>query len=349
MKIAFFVNDLDREEEHFATTILANEALRRGHSVCYVAPTDFAFMPDDSMQIHARFAPKKKFANYMAFWKAMHDGKRADARWIDIRELDVLMLRNDPSIDAIDRPWAESVGVQFGRIAAERGVLVLNDPDGLAIATNKLYFQSFPAALRAPTLIAKDSDAIKQFAKKHNSKIVLKPLRGSGGQSVFLVGSETAANLNQMIDAVSRDGYVIAQAYVPAARAGDIRLFLMNGVPLMHKGKYAAFRRVSAAGDVRSNIHAGGSAQAAEIGETELRVAELVRPKLLQDGMFLVGLDIVGDKILEINVFTPGGLRNAGKFTGVRFSTAILKSIERKIAIRDEFPGRFGNRELAVL
>ena len=110
---------------------------------------------------------------------------------------------------------------------------------------------------------------------------MLKPLRGSGGQSVFVVGSEKASNLNQMIEAISRDGYVIAQAYVPAAKDGDIRFFLMNGVPLMHKGKYAAFRRTSASDDVRSNIHAGGSASKAEIGETELMVAELVRPKLV--------------------------------------------------------------------
>jgi len=348
MKIGFFVNELGKEEEHFATTILANEAHRRGHVVCYLTPSDFSFMPDDSLQIRARFAPKKKFPSYLAFFKAMQD-KHLEPRRVDIRELDVLMLRNDPSGDAIDRPWAESVGIQFGRIAAERGVLVLNDPDGLAGATSKLYFQSFPATLRAPTLISKDREAILRFADENNGRIVLKPLRGSGGQSVFVVGAEKSSNLNQMIDAVSRDGYVIAQGFVPAAKGGDIRFFLINGVPLKHKGKYAAFHRVAADGDVRSNIHAGGSARKAEIGETELRVAERVRPKLLQDGMFLVGLDIVGDKILEINVFSPGGLRHCGKFEGVRFSTAIIESIERKLDIRNGFPGRFGNRALAVL
>jgi glutathione synthase len=347
VKIAFFVNDMAREEEHYATTILANEASRRGHTVCYATPSDFSFMPDDRLQVRARFAPKKKFPSYMAFFKAIQD-RRIETRNIDAAELDVLMLRNDPSTDAVDRPWAEGIGVLFGRIAAEQGVLVLNDPDGLSQATNKLYFQSFPPALRAPTLISKDVEAIKKFAREQGEKIVLKPLRGSGGQSVFVLG-EKASNLNQMIEAISRDGYVIAQAYVPAAKAGDIRFFLLNGMPLMHKGRYAAFRRTSASGDVRSNIHAGGSASKAEIGDIELEVAELVRPKLLRDGMFLVGLDIVGDKILEINVFSPGGLRNSSRFEGVRFSVAILDAIERKLAIRKQYPGRFSNRELAVL
>ena len=348
MKIAFFVNDMVREQEHYATTILANEASRRGHTVCYVTPSDFSFLPNDRLQLRARFAPKKKFPSYMAFFKAIQD-RKIEMRSIDAAELDVLMLRNDPSADAVDRPWAEGIGVLFGRIAAEQGVLVLNDPDGLSQATNKLYFQSLPQALRVPTLISKDVDAIKKFAREQNDKIVLKPLRGSGGQSVFVLGAEKASNLNQMIEAVSRDGYVITQAYVPAARAGDIRFFLINGVPLLHKGRYAAFRRTSASDDARSNIHAGGSPSKAEIGDVELEIAELVRPKLVKDGMFLVGLDIVGDKILEINVFSPGGLRNASRFEGVRFSVAILDAIERKLAIRKQYPGRFSNRELAVL
>ena len=348
MKIGFFVNDMAREEEHYATTILANECSRRGHTVCYVTPSDFSFMPDDRLNLRARFAPKKKFPSYMAFFKAIQD-RKIEMRNIDAGELDVLMLRNDPSADAVDRPWAESIGILFGRIAAEQGVLVLNDPDGLSLATNKLYFQSFPEELRAPTLISKDVEAIKKFAKDQGEKIVLKPLSGSGGQSVFVLGAEKSSNLNQMIEAISRDGYVIAQGYVPAAKDGDIRFFLINGLPLMHKGKYAAFRRTSASGDVRSNIHAGGTASKAEIGETELKVAEMVRPKLVRDGMFLVGLDIVGEKILEINVFTPGGLPDIAELHGIDLSPDVIEALEHKVEMRKNYGGRLANRILATL
>ena len=105
----------------------------------------------------------------------------------------------------------------------------------------------------------------------------------------------------------------------PAAKKGDIRLFLMNGRPLEIDGKYAALRRVAAKDDIRSNIHAGGTAEAVEIGKVELEVAEIIRPKLMADGMFLVGVDIVGDKILEVNVFSPGNLHSCSRAGGRRF------------------------------
>ena len=141
---------------------------------------------------------------------------------------------------------------------------------------------------------------------------MIKPLQGSGGASVFLIREADAANLNQMIDAVLRDGYCIAQEYLPAAQEGDVRLFVMNGRPLRKDGKYAAFRRVNKSGDMRSNMHSGGESRAGRKStETALRLVELVGPKLVADGMFLVGLDIVKDKLMEINVFTPGGLGSA--------------------------------------
>ena len=104
--------------------------------------------------------------------------------------------------------------------------------------------------------------------------------------------------------------------------------------------KYAALRRVASKDDIRSNIHAGGSAEAVEIGKTELEVAETIRPKLVADGMFLVGIDIVGDKILEVNVFSPGNLQRCSQLAGVDFSVPIIEAIERKLAIAKDFAGR---------
>ncbi|GAB1407773.1 hypothetical protein MASR1M8_16920 [Thermomonas brevis] len=393
MLIAFFVNDLADEYPRYTTTLLAHEAARRGHEVCYITPGDFVLSPDDVMRVHARFAeapaPAKK-PSRAAAKKASKTAKKATkkatkktaaatpadkpgivpigalagvgplraflkgvqsskTRLVDIGEIDVLMLRNDPSNDAIERPWAEDIGIQFGRRAAQQGVLVLNDPDSLSRAINKLYFQEFPRAVRAETLITRFPADIKEFAKKHDDRIVLKPLQGSGGQGVFLVNNKAAANLNQMIESISRDGYIIAQAYVPEAEKGDIRLFLMNGEPLQVDGKYAAMRRVSSKEDIRSNIHAGGSAKPAKITERQLRVAEMIRPKLLEDGMFLVGIDIIGDVILEVNVFTPGNLFSCCEMAGVNFAGRVLQSIERKLEIRREFPGHFGNASLAVM
>ncbi len=355
MKIAFFVNSIDTEYPRYTTTVLAHEAHRRGHEVHYVTPGDFVVAPDDSLQVHARVIPpakgkgktKAKPMDLQAFFKALKSSRKTTL--IDLAELDVLMLRNDPSNDAGKRPWAENTGILFGRRAIEAGVLVLNDPDALSLAINKLYFQSFPREVRAETLISRNAADIKAFAKKHGGKIVLKPLQGSGGQGVFLLDPKSGGNLNQMVEAISRDGYIIAQAYVPEADKGDIRLFLMNGQPLQMDGKYAAMRRVGAEDDVRSNIHAGGEAKAVKITERQLRLAELIRPKLLADGMFLVGIDIIGDTILEVNVFSPGNLFSCSEMAGINFAGMILQSIERKLEIRDQYPGQFTNGQLAMM
>lgn len=350
MLIAFFVNAMEDEYPRYTTTLLAYEASRRGHDVCYITPGDFVLSPDDAMRVHARIVPaaKTKARTQAKFFKDLQS-VATSTQLIDITDIDVLMLRNDPSNDAVDRPWAQDVGIQFGRRAAQRGVLVLNDPGGLSQAINKLYFQSFPREVRAETLITRHPGDIKDFAKQHGGKVVLKPLQGSGGQGVFLVNAKATANLNQMIDAISRDGYIIAQAYVPEAEKGDIRLFLMNGVPLSIDGKYAAMRRVSSKDDIRSNIHAGGKAVATRITDRELRVAELIRPKLIKDGMFLVGIDIIGDTILEVNVFSPGNLHSCSDMAGVNFAATVVQSIERKVEIAAEFPGHFDNRSLAVM
>lgn len=348
MLIAFFVNDMATEHVNYTTTVLAFAATMRGHRVCYLTPSDFALRPDNTMRVHARFAPPKKRKSHAEFFEALMKGENK-TETIDVTEIDALMLRSDPSLDAQATPWAADIGILFGREAAKRGVLVLNDPDSLGRAINKLYFQSFPEEVRAETVITRNADDVKAFARAHGGSVILKPLQGSGGSGVFKVDVKSKANLNQMIEAIERDGYIIAQAFVPAAKKGDIRMFLMNGLPLKIGNKYAALRRVASKDDIRSNIHAGGTAEAVEIGKTELKVAELIRPKLVADGMFLVGIDIVGDKILEVNVFSPGNLNSCSLMAGENFAIPIIESIERKLEIATDFSGTFSNRALASL
>jgi len=347
MKIAMFVNDLAGEHPKYTTTWLAREASLRGHEVWYIEVEGFAYDPDDMVRARARRVPGSEYGSAEEY-KAALMADDAIEEWVDVGALDVLMLRNDPSITAGEHPWTQDVGVIFGQVAERRGVLVLNHPTGLARARNKLYFQFFPAEVRPKTLITRKTERIREFIDSLDGKAVLKPVQGSGGHSVFLVNGEVA-NVNQMIEAVARDGYVIAQEYLPAAAGGDIRLFLMNGVPLQRDGHYAAMRRVSGKGDMRSNMHVGGKAVKAKIGEVELRLADLVRPKLIQDGMFLVGLDIAGDKIMEINVFSPGGLHSIEHLEKVTFCDLVIDAVERKVHYGGLYRPGIGNRELAVL
>ena len=148
MLIAFFVNDIEREYENYTTTVLAHRAMIRGHRVCYITPEDWVLNPDDSLSVHGRFLPERKYKDRSEFFKALKSSKESKIERVEIGKVDVIMLRNDPSIDT-DRPWAMEAGILFGREAAKRGVIVLNDPDSLGRAINKLYFQSFPAEARA--------------------------------------------------------------------------------------------------------------------------------------------------------------------------------------------------------
>lgn len=347
MRIGFIVNDVKSEEGKFTTSRLGHAALSRGHEVWVIGVGDLAYDPDGLIRARATTAPKERYGSSESYTADLQS-KRAIQRRITIDELDAIMLRNVPSDDYLQRPWATTAAAEFSRIAMSRGVVVLSDPNGLAKASSKMYFQLFPEEVRPTTLITRDREEIKVFAQEFGT-IVIKPLQGSGGSGVFLVRQSDIPNLNQMIDAVSRDGFVIAQEYLPAAEEGDMRLFVMNGRPLRVGKKYAAFRRVRSGGDMRSNIHAGGRKAPAEIDSTALEIAEIVRPKLVQDGMFLVGLDIVGDKLMEINVFSPGGLGSAQQFEKVNFSAHVIEAIERKVTYMQFYGRNFDNVDMCTL
>jgi len=348
MRIGFFVNDIQTELQAYTTTRLAMQAVNRGHQVWYIGAGDFAYDVDEKVHARARGVRKKKYKSLKFFLKEIQ-GPTAVKERVSVDDLDVLMLRSNPSDEINSRPWAQNIGLTFGRVAMRHGVIVLNDPIGLSGALNKMYFQLFPEEVRPTTLITRDRKEIKDFAKDQGGKIVLKPLLGSGGSNVFLLTKSDIGNLNQIVDAISRDGYVIAQEYLPAAQEGDVRLFLMNGEPLKYRGRYAAFRRGRATDDIRSNIHAGGQKMQAVITDEHLRLAEMVRPKLVQDGMFLVGLDIVGDKLMEINVFSPGGLGSIRQFEKVNFTIPVLDAIEKKVEYMKYYRRNFDNAEMCTL
>ncbi|MHC4886577.1 MAG: glutathione synthetase [Planctomycetota bacterium] len=347
MKIGFVVNDIMTEQAGYTTTRLSLEAINQGHCAWTIGVGDLVYDPDERIRARAHTVPTRRYRSRELYLKALQ-GKGAIQERITVDDLDVLMLRNVPSDDFIRRPWAAGIATEFGRIALRHGVIVVNDPNGLAKAASKVYFQLFPEEVRPTTLITRDRVEIKSFAKERGT-IVLKPLQGSGGANVFLVRPEDMPNLNQMIDAVSRDGYVICQEYLSAAAEGDTRLFMMNGRPLRVKGRYAAFRRLRTGDDLRSNIHAGGGLAQAVVTDEALHVAEIVRPKLVQDGMFLVGLDIVGEKLMEINVFSPGGFGSAQKFENVNFAKYVIGALERKVKYMGFYGRNFDNVDMCTL
>ncbi len=348
MRIGFVINDIKTEQPGYTTVRLAMKAHNMGHDVYLMGVGDLAYYPDGFMGARARKAAKNKFKTSESYLTSVKSDKGIEER-ITAPDLDILMLRNDPAAEGDSRGWAQIAGVVFGQLATQSGVIVLNDPNSLADAFNKMYFQHFPEIVRPRTLITRNVKEIREFYEEQNGKIILKPLQGSGGSGVFIVKEDDATNLNQMVEAISRDGYVIAQEYLTAASEGDVRLFVMNGEALQVKGKYAAFRRKNESEDIRSNVHAGGKVHPVKVDDTMLKIVETVRPKLIQDGMFLVGLDIVGDKLMEINVFSPGGLGIVSEMEGVDFTETVIEAFEKKFAYKQTYEGHLANHSLAVL
>jgi hypothetical protein len=198
MRIAFFVNSIEDEFPHYTTTVLAFAALSRGHEICYVTPGDFVLRPDDTLMVSALGLPSSAYKKLETLHKDLQ-GDETKVTTIDVRKIDVIFLRNDPSQDAAERPWAAHVGAMFGRLAVERGVLVVNDPGGLTVAQNKLYFQDFPEAVRPTTLISKSIDEIRAFIEQQPKGAIVKPLQGSGGKNVSPASLEAALKAQPLI------------------------------------------------------------------------------------------------------------------------------------------------------
>jgi glutathione synthase len=336
MKIGFVVNNVETEAANYTTPHLALAAHKRDHEVCLVGVGDLGYTSQGHMRAYARKPKDKRYKSTDSFMK---DIRASEAVSISSKSLDVLFLRNNPADEIGNRGWAQNAAYIFGQIAVNDHVIVINHPQSLSNAINKMYFQHFPEILRPKTIITRDEDEINEFYHSNDNQMILKPLQGSGGTNVFLVDKDSVHNLPQIIEAISRDGYIIAQEYLADAKKGDIRLFLMNGEPLCVDGKYAAIKRLNKSGEVRSNISVGGRPVKVEVDQKMLELAEVLRPKIIQDGMFLVGLDVVGDKLMEINVFSPGGLNMMCKAYKLDFLTPVIAALERKLHYRNIYGG----------
>ncbi|HUE96095.1 MAG TPA: hypothetical protein VMN39_05520 [Longimicrobiaceae bacterium] len=347
MRIAILVNDVDTEVPAAATTVIAHTAAAMGHTVYLVGVGDLHYRSAGPIAALARPAPEGGGGDQAGFLKAVQ-GKEAPRVEVTTEDLDVLYLRYNPLEDLEGKPWEYEAGIVFGQIAVLQGLIVLSHPYTLSYALNKMYLEQFPAEIRPRTVITRNVDEIVRFHQEQKGEIVLKPLRGYGGKDVYLLGKD-AANLPQIVESIRRMGFIVAQEFLPEVREGDTRLFLFNGKPLVLEGKYAAVRRVNPTGDFRSNMSAGARPERAEITPKMLEIAEIVRPRLLADGIFDAGLDIVGDKLVEINAISSGGLNAASRIEGVNFGEVVVRLIERKVAHRRHYGQMLRNRALAVM
>jgi glutathione synthase len=305
MRLAFFVNDVATEIDEYTTTRLARAAAQGGHRVWYVGLGDVELgQRDGQLMARAHAAEFDKDDTLESFMKRI---KERDAERIVLDDLDALFLRNESIDDLHERSWASPLGVVFGQRLKARGVTVVNDPTSLIRATSKLYLEEFPEKIRPRSLVTRDPEAIERFVAEVGHCVV-KPLYGAKGRNVFMIEDQNETNLAQMSEAVLEDGYAIVQEFVDGGEDGDARIFLLEGQILQRDGKLAAFRRVPTGNDPRANISTGGRSVPLQIGDAERGIVEAMSTKLVADGMYLVGIDVIGGKVVEIIAERPGGM-----------------------------------------
>ena len=329
MKVAFFVNDVATEIDEYTTTRLARAAAQRGHEVWYVGVGDVEFGESDGQLVaRAHAATLEEDDTLESFMERIKGG---EVSRVVMDDLDALFLRNESIDDLQERPWASPLAVVFGQMLKARGVTVVNDPTSLARATSKLYLEEFPEKIRPRSLVTRDPEAIERFVREVGHSVV-KPLYGAKGRNVFMIEDEQETNLAQMTEAVLQDGYAIVQEFVDGGEQGDARIFLLDGQILQRDGHLAAFRRVPSDNDPRANISAGARSVPLEIDDVQLGIVDAMSAKLVADGMWFVGIDVIGDKVVEINAESPGGMQSVERLYEIDVCPTVIEALERRAA-----------------
>jgi glutathione synthase len=329
MRICFIVRSVYSQIATYTTTHLAFEAHRRGHRVSYTTVNSLSFSDDGRVMATVVTLGHGTHLTRPSFLEALK-GEQSAREEICLSDYDVVFLRYNPNEGEGSADKSLNPAIEFGRLLKQHGVMVVNDPGGLTKASSKMYLCSLPTQVRAETLITRSTVKVKQFLKELRKPAIIKPLSGFGGQDVFFIRSWKEININQIISTVSKNGYVMAQEYLPEVKKGDKRLLLLNGSPIAIGKQVAMYRRMAPKGDIRSNMHVGGTRKKVEFTDVEMRIAEAIRPKLISDGLYFVGADIVGNKLLEVNVFCPGGINNINELYRVNVGEAVIEDLEKR-------------------
>ncbi|MEZ4266763.1 MAG: hypothetical protein R3F39_10325 [Myxococcota bacterium] len=324
MNVGLLVNRPPEIQALQTTALLATTASRRGHALAVFGVGDLSVTPDDTLVARALpFAPAAA-STEESFVAALKRGQRAPT---ELEALDLILVRSSPGRDTA-RQALHDTTLSMLRLCAARGVHVVNSPDGLAHTATKLFTSELPEDTRPRSLVSAHPPDLVEFVRMAPGPVVLKPLIGTQGRDVFRVEPAGDPNLGQIVDVLTRSGYAVAQDYLPEAPAGDVRLIVLGGQPLQVAGKFAAVRRAPAPGTFRSNVSLGGSARPTTPSEPMLDAARRIGAILMRHGVQLAGLDFIGDRVVEVNVFSPGGLHDADRFCGVSFSEAIWDYLE---------------------
>jgi glutathione synthase len=292
-----------------STFVLALEAEARGHTLYHYLPEQLSFEGDRVLAQAEPLNVRRKKGDHFTL---------GAARTIDLADMDVVLLRQDPPFDMAYITTTHLLE----RVHPE--TLVVNDPAEVRNAPEKLFVANYPA-LMPPTLITRDRDRIAAFRAEH-SDIIIKPLYGNGGAGVFHVTPEDE-NFNALLEQFA-EFYrepLIAQAYLADVRQGDKRIILIDGEPA------GAINRVPEDGEARANMHAGAEPLAATLTDRERDICDIIGADLKERGLIFVGIDVIGGYLTEINVTSPTGLQEINRFDNVCLEAQLWDAIEARL------------------
>ncbi len=240
----------------------------------------------------------------------------------DLTMLDAVFVRKDPPFDNAYGHLTRQLDLVKSR------VLVLNDPSAVRDANEKLYAFNF-SEFMPRSIVASEPKRLLEFVRDLGGRAVIKPLDGAGGTGVLGLSLEDR-NARSIVDILTREGQelVLVQEYQAAVRVGDKRVLLLDGRPL------GAILRVPREDDLRANIHAGGDVRATSLTAAEQHLVDTIGPRLAAAGLYFVGLDLIGEKLIEINVTSPTGIQELGRFEGTRPELEVVRWVEARVASR---------------
>lgn len=291
-----------------STFALLLEAQRRGHTLFHYTPDRLALRGSTVTAMAEPLSVRDEASDHATL---------GPSEGLDLAQTDVILLRQDPPFDMAYL----TTTYMLERIHPK--TLVVNDPTEVRNAPEKLFVMDFPD-LMPDTLVTRDTDTIRAF-RREVGDMVMKPLYGNGGQGVFRIRPEDE-NFGSFLDLFSsqfREPWVL-QRYLPAVRAGDKRIILVDGVFA------GAVNRVPAADDLRSNMVRGGAAEATALTDREREICETIGPELARRGLLFVGIDVIGGYLTEINVTSPTGIRAIKRLGGPDIAGKIWDAIESR-------------------
>lgn len=308
-----------------STLRIIHEAVKRGHEVSITHPMNLTIRESLTYSLCKDIlCNKKPSSSIRGFYKTV----RFNQQMRLLSDFDVIFMRDNPPLDNLVLNFLDSI---------KDDVFIINAVDGLREANNKIYTAAYhdPDKELIPTThVSKNIEYLLRIINESpNDKMIMKPLDGYGGSGVIVIEKSAMHNIRSLLDFyIHRDkeksNYVILQDYIEGAEEGDVRVLMLNGKPI------GALRRRPAKGDARSNISAGGSVEKYKLTKADKNLCKKVGEKLVRDGIYYAGLDLINGKLVEVNVLSPGTITDINKLNNVKIQEKILNYLENEIKDR---------------